>query len=104
MDDAFPDVLNEIMAFKRQGEAQVAEIPVFDQHISLLTSFVTRHPFWWTLPLGVVAVGLHYRDTLGEYFDLVYGLVSNIADSVSSNSSIILFIRVDKANYLVQNG
>ena len=69
-------------AFKRQGGTNNEMIPVFDQHVAVLSTLPMSV---WLLPLGVFAVGLKYKDEVIEYFDLVYGLISNIIKSVLGN-------------------
>ena len=63
---------------KRQGETLSEEIPIFNQHLSFLS---TLPPTVWLLPLGIFASGLYYRDEIIEQFQLVYGVVSNISNS-----------------------
>ena len=70
---------NRLSALKRQGETSIAEIPIFDQHVSYLASLPTSI---WVFPLGIFAVGMRYRDAIIEFTDLIYGLVSNILQSI----------------------
>lgn len=69
----------EIKPITRQGETGIVETPVFDQHVSYLASLPTA---LWAFPMGVFAVGLKYRDAIVEFTELIYGLVSNIFDSI----------------------
>ena len=92
-DDFSVDNDNRISALKRQGETSIAEIPMFDQHVSYLASLPTSI---WVFPLGIFAVGMRYKDAITEFTDLVWGLVSNILQSIAgihcySNYSIYLF-------------
>ena len=78
----FPETRKEIFALKRQGETLSEDIPIFDQHLSFLS---TLPPTVWLLPLGIFAGGLYFRDEIIEQFELVYGVVSNIYNSVQGN-------------------
>ena len=82
IDQGFAEVRNELDPFSRQDGTSSEEIPLFDQHVAILQSVPTAY---WMLPLGVGAVGMYYRDSLIEYFNLVFGLLSNIANSVLGN-------------------
>ena len=79
-DDFSVDNDNRLSALKRQGETSIAEIPIFDQHVSYLTSLPTSI---WVFPLGIFAVGMRYKDAIAEFTDLVWGLVSNILQSIA---------------------
>ena len=74
-----------ISATKRQTEIVTAELPIIDQHLSILT----HTPEIWILPLGVFAIGLRFREAIVEYVDLVSGLISNIFQSILG---IIVFL------------
>ena len=71
---------------KRQGELEIPNItmnenrstPLLDQHIA----FVKQHSSLWVLPAGVLAVGLRFYEPIREYIDLVFGLLSNIIESI----------------------
>ena len=82
MDQGFPEVRHELALFSRQGETTSEELPLFDQHVALLSSLPASY---WIMPIGITAVGLYYRDSITEYVDLVFGLLSNIANSVLGN-------------------
>ena len=73
------DVRNELAIFSKQGETTSDGIPLFDQHVAFLSSLPTSY---WIAPIGITAVGLYYRDAIAEYVDLVFGLLSNIVNSV----------------------
>ena len=75
----FPKTQNEMYALKRQGLAPNEEIPIFDQHMNFLATLPTHT---WLFPIGVAAVGLRYRAEIAEQFDLLYGFISNIINSI----------------------
>ena len=74
-----PEHDTEIITITRQGETDIEQASIFDQHVSYLSSLPTAI---WAFPMGVFAVGLKYHDAITEFFELIYGLVSNIFDSV----------------------
>ena len=80
LDLEVPEVRLDIASLKRQGETQIAEVPIFDQHIDFLKN-VPLH--WWLLPLGVFTLGLRYRVEIFEQLELINGVVSNILQSVT---------------------
>ena len=79
IDDFFLEDENSLGALKRQGETSIEEVPIFDQHVSYLTSLPASI---WVFPLGIFAVGLKYKDAIIEFTELIYGLVSNILQSI----------------------
>ena len=87
-DQVFPKVKSALTLLERQGETSTETIPVFDQHMSYLATLPTSV---WLLPLGVLTVGLKYKDAITEYADLVFGLISNIFQSVLGKSISLKF-------------
>jgi hypothetical protein len=85
-DNVFPKVKTALRPIERQGETGTKTIPVFDQHMAYLSTLPASV---WLLPLGVFTVGLKYKDAIGEYTDLVFGLISNIITSVLGKSIYI---------------
>ena len=87
----------EIIAITRQGETSVAEAPIFDQHVSYLASLPTAI---WAFPMGVFAVGLKYHDAITEFIELIYGLVSNIFESIFGkiNDNMIMHLHNSNLN------
>ena len=82
-----PEVQNELMPFKRQGETISDETPIFDQHVQYLTNLPTS---LWMFPIGIFAVGMTHKDALLEQFDLIYGVIANILSSIKGNLSWFL--------------
>ena len=80
---------NDLSVLKRQGETSIDNVPIFDQHIDYLKSLPTSY---WILPLGVITVAIKYREPLIEFFELVKGLISNIAQSVLGKIHIEYYI------------
>ena len=87
-DNVFPKVKRPLAPLERQGETSTEIIPVFDQHMSYLATLPTSV---WLFPLGVLTVGLKYKDAITEYADLVFGLISNIFQSVLGKSISLKF-------------
>ena len=69
----------KITALTRQGETGIATVPIFDQHVAYMKNLPMSY---YMVPLGVVAVGLKYREPLIEFFELVKGFVTNVAQSI----------------------
>ena len=95
IDDFVLEDENSFSAIKRQGETSVEEIPIFDQHLSYLTSLPASI---WVFPLGIFAVGMRYRDAIIEFTDLIYGLVSNILTSILGTYSFTHFVYLYSSN------
>ena len=77
----FEQVLAEskIYITERQEETSINSVPLFDQHVDYLTNLPSSY---WILPAGIITVGIKYREPLTEFFELLKGLISNIAHSV----------------------
>ena len=69
----------KITALIRQGETGIATVPVFDQHVAYLKNLPMSY---YLVPLGVAAVGLKFSEPIIEFFELVKGLVTNVAHSI----------------------
>ena len=74
----------DVAVFERQGETMSDERPLLDQHLELLGS-VSKPVV--LMSMGVFAVGLTAREPIAEYFDLIYGLIKNILQSILGKNS-----------------
>ena len=92
----FPKVKSALTLLERQGETSTEIIPVFDQHMSYLATLPTSV---WLLPLGVLTVGLKYKDAITEYVDLLFGLISNIVCDIISGCIPYLIIAMAIIQY-----
>ena len=71
-----PIVRGELVPFKRQDI--VPSSPLLDQHFAFLTST----PAVWIVPAGLFAITLRFNKPLLEFANLIFGLLSNILQSV----------------------
>ena len=85
----FPQSRKEIFALKRQGETASEETPIFDQHLSFLYNLPLTV---WLPPLAISAIGVYYKDALYEQFELVFGVVSNIYNSIQGNFNSFIYL------------
>ena len=77
---------------ERQGEitrfnesnTEDKSLPLLDQHINIIKS----HSSVLIPVAGAAAVLLRFHQPLREYFDLLYGLCSNIVDSITGVTQI----------------
>ena len=69
---------------KRQGETLSEDTPILDQHLSFLSNLPVTV---WLPPLAISAIGLYYREALYEQFQLIYGVLSNIYNSIQGNTN-----------------
>ena len=78
VDIGVPVVENRVGNIDLTNKQTSTDTHLLDEHLAIIT---TPTPFWF-IPLAVLTIGLKFSDELSHYFDLLWGLMQQLYESV----------------------